>query len=171
MNNKLVVVAHNIRSAHNVGSIFRSAEALGADKLYLTGYSPYPKKANDERLPHIANKTADRIKKISLGSEDSLDWEHSPDIIQLLKSLKNDGYQIVALEQHESAVKIENFKVPEKTALVLGSEVGGVSNEILNQADLIVEIPLIGKKDSLNVAVASAIAIFYIKNVKNKFRS
>ena len=147
----LVVIAHNIRSLHNVGAIFRTAEGVDIDKIYLTGYSGYPPRKE--------------ISKVALGSEIRVPWEYIKDISTLIKKLKQQKYFIVALEQDKKSVDYKKFK-PEgkKLALIIGNEVRGISKQLRNRADVILEIPMLGNRKSLNVSVAFGIAIFELKS-------
>lgn len=154
------MVIHNVRSAHNVGSMLRTAEGLGA-AVYLTGYTPYPAKARDQRLPHIALKTSRRIAKTALGAETSVKWQRYTDISRALTKLKQDGYFIAALEQDSGSRSLNEFAPPAKTALIVGPEVEGLDQATLALADTILEIPMQGKKESYNVSVAAGIALFH----------
>lgn len=158
----LVLVVHNIRSTHNVGSILRTADGFGVDKVYFSGYTPYPAQPNDSRLPHIRNKLTAQIHKTALGAEVSMASEHHEDITQLLKSLKADGYQLVALEQARNSIKLPDFKPAGKCALLLGEETKGTPKELLALCDVTVEIPMLGKKESFNVSVAAGIALYQL---------
>ena len=140
----LTVIADNLRSAFNVGAIFRTAEAFGAERVILTGYTPTP---DDE-------KTA----RTSLGAAESIAWETEPKVKRAIQNLRADGYQIVALETSQSAIDLEDFEWPEKTALLLGNERFGHDVEVLKQADHLVRIPMYGRKNSLNVGIAFGIA-------------
>ena len=162
MNRSLVLIAHNLRSCHNIGSLLRTAEGLGVDNVYLTGYTPYPIFKGDKRLPHIANKVHRQISKTALGAEDHINWRQCEDIAQVLKELKSKGYQIVSLEQSEAS-NITKWKVPVKVALIVGRETQGIETEVLKMSDNIVEIPMAGKKESFNVVQAAAMALFYCK--------
>jgi 23S rRNA (guanosine2251-2'-O)-methyltransferase len=155
---EIVVIAHNIRSTYNVGSIFRTCEGFGVKKLILSGYTPYPQIANDERLPHISEKLTAQIHKTALDAETIVPFEYqaAPD----LRSLKADGYQLVALEQADRSVPLPSFEKPEKIALLLGEEVHGIEPELLQQCDEIIEIPMKGQKESFNVSVATGIALY-----------
>lgn len=145
-----VVILENIRSLHNVGAIFRTADGAGWDKLYLTGYTGCP----PDR----------RIEKVSLGAEEFLPWEHVDSAEKLCKQLKKEDFQIIALEQSERSENIfETTHSQENIALVLGNEVDGVSPEILKICKQHLEIPMYGKKKSLNVSVAAGIALFAIQ--------
>ncbi len=162
--NKLVIIAHNIRSIHNVGSVFRTAEGLGVEKLYLTGYTPYPKIEGDPRLPHEINKIDKAISKVSLGAEKYLDFETKKDIKKLVKQLKQDGYRIVALEQSKKSINLNQYKPLERIVLIIGNEVEGIDSSTLSLVDDIVEIPMLGKKESFNVVQAMAMASYYLIN-------
>jgi tRNA G18 (ribose-2'-O)-methylase SpoU len=157
-------VVHNVRSCHNVGSLLRTADGLGLHKVFLTGYTPYPKAKDDPRLPHQRSKTARQIHKTSLGAEHSVHWDYQKDILALLANLKSRGFAIVALEQSAKSGPIESYSPPDKLALIVGREIGGIEPEILGQSDQIIEIPMHGQKESFNVAVAAAIALYTLVN-------
>ncbi|HBK34434.1 MAG: tRNA/rRNA methyltransferase (SpoU) [Candidatus Uhrbacteria bacterium GW2011_GWE2_40_58] len=143
----MIMIAHNIRSLHNVGSIFRSADAFGIEKLYLTGFTGTPPRKE--------------IAKVALGSEQRVPWEFFSDIHSLLSLLKSEGKQIVAIETGEQAVSLHSFSTePHKLVLIVGNEVEGIEKEVLENCDVIVEIPMTGRKRSLNVSVAAGIALF-----------
>lgn len=145
---KFVLILPNIRSAHNVGAMFRTADGAGVDKIYLTGYTPCP--------PHP------RLDKVSLGAERWMPWEHSKQAVRLVKKLKSMGYKIVALEQTKKSVSIYKWQAEFPLALIVGNEVDGVGKNLLKYVDICVELPMKGKKKSLNVSVAAGIAMFYI---------
>lgn len=148
-----VVILENIRSLHNVGSIFRTADAAGWDKVYCCGYTGTP----PDR----------RIEKVSLGAEEFLSWEKSEDAVVLCKRLKKDGFKIVALEQASQAQNIfEAASFDDSVALVLGNEVEGVTEEVLSLSDICLEIPMFGQKSSLNVSVAAGIALYHLSSNK-----
>lgn len=151
-----VVVLDNIRSTFNVGSIFRTADCLGVRKIYLCGITPAPQ-------DRFGRARAD-VAKVSLGAEKTIAWEQFPDTITAISKLKNDGYKIISVEQDSKSVDYKKVKIKkgEKVALVMGNEVDGVSPEVLKLSDVIAEIPLHGKKESLNVLVAFAVAGFGI---------
>jgi 23S rRNA (guanosine2251-2'-O)-methyltransferase len=146
--NKLVIICHNIRSAWNIGSVFRSADGAGVAKVYLTGYTPAP--------PHFG------ISKTALGAEGFVAWEKFSKIGTVIEKLKKEGYEIVALEQDEKSISLRKYKPQKNTALLLGNEVRGLSKAILEKCDRIVEIPMFGKKESLNVSVSFGIAAYAI---------
>jgi len=154
----IVVIAHNIRSTHNVGSIFRTAEGFGVRKIILSGYTPYPSLENDSRLPHIREKLTAQIHKTALGAEQLVAFEYQefPDF----ETLKQTGYTIVGLEQDEQAVMLPDYNAPEKIALLLGEEVEGLTPELRLASQDLIEIPMHGHKESYNVSVACGIALY-----------
>lgn len=162
---KIILIAHNIRSTHNVGSILRTADCLGADMVYLTGYTPYPSLKADDRLPHIANKLNAQIHKTALGAEISTKWSHSSDIDIVINKLRSNKIEIVALEQSRKAKLLTEFKPSDDVALIVGNEVTGLENKVLENVDRIVEIPMSGSKESLNVAQAAAIGLYQLRFV------
>lgn len=154
----IIVIAHNIRSTHNVGAIFRSSEGFGVSKIILSGYTPYPLVVKDTRLPHISRKLTDQIHKTALGAENIVPFEYQeqPD----LDALHQAGYTIVGLEQDERSVMLNDYHPPAKIALLLGEEVEGITNDFRALCDDLVEIPMVGKKESFNVSVATGIALY-----------
>ena len=161
---KIIVIAHNIRSTHNVGSIFRTAEGFGVEKIILSGYTPYPRLPKDSRLPHISEKLTTQIHKTALGAEDMVPFEYSEDIP--LHSLKESGYRIVALEQHNRSVRLSDYQTPQKIVLLIGEEVHGITEDLIAQCDDIIEIPMVGKKESFNVSVATGIALYELSTTR-----
>jgi len=157
---KIIVIAHNIRSTHNVGAIFRTAEGFGITKIILSGYTPYPKSTNDTRLPHISDKLTNQIHKSALGAENLVPFEysHQPPI----ERLRTDGYRIVGLEQDSRSVMIDDYVTPPKVALLLGEEVEGIPDDLRDDCDDLIEIPMVGKKESFNVSVATGIALYVL---------
>jgi 23S rRNA (guanosine2251-2'-O)-methyltransferase len=160
---EIIVIAHNIRSTHNVGSIFRTAEGFGVEKIILSGYTPYPKLDHDTRLPHISEKLTSQIHKTALGAEEMVPFEYTEQI--QLNLLKEDGFRVVALEQNNRSITLADYKTPEKVALLIGEEVHGITEELLAQCDDIIEIPMVGKKESFNVSVATGIALYQLTNI------
>ena len=164
----MIVILHNIRSLHNVGSIFRTADAAGVKKIYLTGITPAPL----DRL----GKPRPQLTKVSLGAENNISWDSSANspraVRRLLDKLRNEKFKIYAIEQSKKSMpyyKLNlNGKRPSDIALVLGNEVKGIPKSILNLSDKILEIPMAGKKESLNVSVAFGIVAFHFiaKNVR-----
>jgi tRNA G18 (ribose-2'-O)-methylase SpoU len=160
---KIILIAHNLRSTHNVGSILRTADCLGADMVYLTGYTPYPALKNDDRLPHLAKKLDTQIHKTALGAEISTKWAHNPDIYQVISDLRAKNIAIVALEQASGSKPLPDFIPKDNTALIVGNEITGLDKQILDIVDQIVEIPMSGVKESLNVAQATAIGLYKLR--------
>ena len=157
---EIIVIAHNIRSTHNIGAIFRTAEGFGIDKIIISGYSPYPFFKGDKRLPHIAQKLTNQIHKTALGAEVIVPFEYTE--TAPLSQLKADGYRIVGLEQAEHSIQLNKYTAPEKIALLIGEEVHGIEQELLDQCEDIVEIPMVGQKESFNVSVATGIALYQL---------
>jgi tRNA G18 (ribose-2'-O)-methylase SpoU len=152
MNKNAVLILDNIRSVENTGSIFRSAECLGVIKVYLIGTTPAPVDRFGRKRPDFA--------KVALGAEDLVEWEYSEDIFEVIKELKSQDFKILALEQSEDSKKLNNFKSSNTFALIVGNEVDGVTKEVLKKCDSIIEIEMKGEKESLNVSVATGIALF-----------
>lgn len=157
---KIIVIAHNIRSTHNVGSIFRTCDGFGVRELYLTGYTPYPKLQNDTRLPHIAEKLTSQISKTALGAEKSVLFSHEEDVNKVVRRLRSQEYFILGLEQDERSVLLPEYIPQPKVALILGEEVKGIPKDIIDDCDISLEIPMKGKKESFNVSVAAGIALY-----------
>jgi 23S rRNA (guanosine2251-2'-O)-methyltransferase len=147
---KIRVILHNIRSAYNVGSIFRTADAVGVEKIYLTGYTPNPSKDK-------------KIEKTALGAEKYVAWQSYKNLNYLLKKLRKEKFKIVALEQSEKSIPYYKFKPKFDFVLILGNEVRGLNKRTLEKCDYILEIPMFGKKESLNVAVAFGIVALDLK--------
>ena len=158
----MVAILANIRSLHNVGSIFRTADAVGIEKLYLAGITPAPV----DRFGQIRLQFA----KVSLGAEKFMAWDalarSTPAILKLIDRLKKDGYKIWAVEQSKKSLPYYRATTPRGSgvALVVGNEVRGLSPAILKKCDKILEIPMRGEKESLNVAVAFGIVAFHLLN-------
>ena len=146
---KKVVLLDNIRSVLNVGSIFRTANGLGVDEIILCGITPTPLDKKGERRKDFA--------KVALGSEESLSWKYEESALTAVKEYKEKGFTIISLEQNEKSVDYKELTEKEKILLVVGSEVDGVSPLILDESDVIVEIPMMGLKESLNVTIAFGI--------------
>lgn len=160
---EIIVIAHDIRSTHNVGSLLRTAEGLGVNKVYFTGYTPYPVSKNDTRLPHLAQKITKQIHKTALGAENGVAWQHADNITQLFNDLRSEGFQLIALEQNDSATKLQKYSPANKVAILLGREVEGIDEKLLSYCDKIVEIPMFGKKESFNVIQATAMSLYHIR--------
>ncbi|MFZ1249308.1 MAG: TrmH family RNA methyltransferase [Candidatus Saccharimonadales bacterium] len=159
----IVIIAHDIRSTHNVGALLRTAECLGVQKVYLTGYTPYPVQPDDDRLPHVAQKLTSQIHKTALGAEQLVTWEHQAEVVDTLDRLQKEGYAIVALEQTADSFALPAWVPPQKIALLLGREVEGIEQQLLKRCSFTVEIPQQGQKESLNVVQAAAIALYHVR--------
>jgi len=151
MKEQFVTILPNIRSLYNIGSIFRTADAAGIDKIYLTGYSGRP-----DRQPQIA--------KTALGAEKSVAWEYHYHTWQVIEDLKKQGFQIIALEQTKTSIDYRKYKPQQKVALLVGNEKTGLSKQILKRCDKIIHLPMKGQKESLNVAVAFGIISYYLNS-------
>lgn len=157
----VILIAHNLRSCHNVGSLLRTAEGLGVHKVFLTGYTPYPKYDGDTRLPHLANKIHKQISKTALGAEETQPWLHITNIDWLINKLHEEGCLVAAIEQAPNSISLPEFHAPDQIALLVGREVEGIEPEVLKRCDKILEIPMFGKKESFNVAQAAAMGLYH----------
>lgn len=146
------VLLHNIRSAHNVGSMFRTADAVGVTSLYLSGYSPTPLDRFKRPVKEIA--------KTALGAELTIPWEYFGDPKEKIIALKEEGFIVVGIEQDKCAMDYKAYTPTNKTLVLVGSEVEGLSEELRDMCDVLLEIPMYGKKESLNVSVAYGVALF-----------
>jgi 23S rRNA (guanosine2251-2'-O)-methyltransferase len=153
-NMKKVIVLDNIRSVYNVGSIFRTADALLIDKIFLCGTTPTP----TDRFGRVRKDLA----KVALGAEKNIAWQYFKNTTDVLKKLKKEKFQIIAIEQAKSSVDYKKVKTKNNVAIVVGNEVEGINKKILSLCDIIAEIPMSGKKESLNVSVAFGVVAFRI---------
>ena len=157
---EVFLILHNIRSLYNVGSIFRTADAAGVSKIFLTGYTPSPR--------DVFGNFRKEISKTALGAEKYMPWQKMSDIGGLTEELNGKKVQIVALEQSEKSIDYRKFRPRFPIALILGNEVRGISPALLKKCDKIIEIPMRGRKESLNVAVSAGVALCSIlENTKN----
>lgn len=159
----IVLVIYNVRSAHNVGSLLRTADGLGIERVYMIGYTPYPSGKNDPRLPHISARVDAQIQKTALGAEKTVDWEHFENLEPMLKQLRSKRFIIAALEQSKNSITLPTYQPPKKIALIVGTETTGLDKEVLKGCDETLEIPMLGKKESLNVASAGAICLYHLR--------
>jgi tRNA G18 (ribose-2'-O)-methylase SpoU len=157
------IILPDIRSAHNVGSIFRTADCFGASHIYFCGYTPYPRTENDTRLPHESEKITKQISKTALGAESTISFSRHQDIHELIKELKEDGYAVASIEQAKDSVKLSDYKPAKKIAIILGNEVNGLDEKIIRNTDITLEIPLLGNKESLNVSSTCAIVLYILR--------
>ena len=156
MRKNTVLILHDIRSHHNVGSIFRTADTAGIEKIYLTGYTPAPKDRFDREVKEIS--------KVALGAEKNVSWEKTS-LEKVINFLKKNKFEIIAVEQSKKSVDYKKIKPHFPAAFIFGNEVTGLRANILSKCDKVAEIPMIGEKESLNVSVAVGIAIFRILNL------
>lgn len=154
---KNILILHNIRSVENVGAMFRTADAAGINKIYLTGYTPTP-------LDRFGRKRKD-LAKSALGAEEFVPWEQKKNISPLLAKLKKENFMIIGIEQAKNSVDYKKVKLLNKNAFLVGTEVTGIPKNILEKCDIIAEIPMRGQKESLNVSVALGIALFRMCNL------
>ncbi len=152
----IIVVLDNIRSVHNVGAIFRTSDALGVHEIVLCGITPAP-------IDRFGRERTD-LHKAALGAEKSVSWRQHSSTLELVTSLKQDGYSVVCVEQSDISIDYKEVTLTEKTVFVFGNEVEGVSNEVLKIADVIAEIKMLGDKESLNVSVSFGVVMFRILN-------
>lgn len=148
------VLLHNIRSAHNVGSIFRTSDASGVSKLFLSGYSPIP-------VDRFGEARKD-IHKVALGAEKFVPWEYQKNPYTIISRLRDEGYTIVGVEQDERSTDYRTFNSKQPVLFVFGNEVRGISPALRKYCDKLIEIPMHGKKESLNVSVAAGIILFSV---------
>jgi len=154
---KTYLILHNIRSVENTGAIFRTADAAGISKIYLTGYTPAP----IDRF----GRTRRDFAKTALGAEKEMKWEHIKSIDSLIKKLKKEKTTIIAVEQAKDAVDYKKLKIKFPAAFIFGNEVKGLSKSILEKSDAVAQIPMLGKKESLNVSVTAGIFLFRVLNI------
>ncbi len=145
----LVLIAHDIRSLHNVGSLFRTCDGVGLDKLYLTGHSGFPPRKE--------------ITKTALGAEQEVHWEHHWTLEPVIEIVRAQGYTVAAVERSAESQSYTDYAVPDKLALILGNEVTGVAGETMQTADAVLHVPMLGKKESLNVAVCAGIMLYGLR--------
>jgi len=160
MKKKICLVAVDIRSTHNVGSLFRTCEGFGVD-MFLVGISPRPLGDDDDnRLPYIAQKAHKAISKTALGAEETVKWRYADTLLECKTVLKREGYDLLALELDPRSKNLRKLKPKNKTAIVVGREVEGLDGVELKMCDEIYEIPMVGKKESFNVSVAAGVALY-----------
>ncbi len=153
---KFIVICDSIRSLHNVGSVFRTADGAGIDKIYLCGITGHPDVPKAER----------KISKVALGAQDFIEWEYVKQSWRLADKLKKEGYQIISLEQTPKSISYTKFKPKFPLALIIGNEGKGVKKSLLKRSDYVIDIPMRGQKKSLNVSVALGIATYWIGEFK-----
>ncbi|MEI7513580.1 MAG: TrmH family RNA methyltransferase [bacterium] len=157
MKKDIVLILNNIRSTHNVGAIFRTADACGISKMYLVGTTPTP-------IDRFGRERKD-VAKTALGAEKTIPWEYFENINPLLTKLKKEKFTILAIEQSKNSVDYKKVQLKNNSAIILGSEVTGIPEDILEKCDIVAEIPMMGEKESLNVSVATGVVLFRILGV------
>lgn len=162
---QLVLILDNLRSAANVGSILRTADSAGVEKVICCGSTPYPRLKKDSRDPVVINRNTREISKTSLGAEAHVEVEYISDTLDALKQFRDRNMQIYALEQTNNSIDLFVADAPLPAALVVGNEVEGVQKDVIKHCDMVLEIPQRGRKESLNVSVATGIAVYKILEV------
>ena len=160
---KIVIIADNIRSTHNIGSILRTADAFGVERVIVSGYTPYPRLPHDSRLPHIIDKNSRDIAKTALGAELTMAITYSDDVLVTIRSLAKDGFMVVGLEQDPLSVDMSTYLPDCDIALLIGEERHGLTDELRSLCSQLLEIPMLGKKESLNVSVATAVCLYQLR--------
>lgn len=164
MNNFAVrVILSDIRSTHNVGAILRTADACAVELVYACGYTPYPHIPGDSRPAHITTANHKGISKTALGAETSVPVVHLPDTLSAISKARSSGFKIILVEQAENSLNLYHFKPSSPVALVFGNEISGVSSSFFPEADAIIELPMLGAKESLNVAVSAGIVLYNLR--------
>lgn len=165
---QLTLILDNLRSTANVGSILRSADSFRVERVITCGSTPYPRVKNDDRDPVVVNRNTHSIARSALGAEQTVLTEHVVSSIIAIERLRKAGWTIIGLEQAPNSTPLHsNFDLPTKVALVVGSEVSGLNDEVLAACDRVVEIDQLGSKESLNVAVATGIALFRLRSLSD----
>jgi len=148
-----ILILYDIRSNYNVGAMFRTADGAGVSMIYLVGYTPSP-------IDRFGRPVAE-IHKTALGAEQVVPFKVVSSIVELVERLKSEGFRVVAVEQDERSVLLNDFTVPTKVAYIMGSETEGLPKEVLDTVDTILEIPMFGTKESLNVSVTAGIVLYH----------
>ena len=151
-----VVICDSLRSLHNVGSVLRTADGVGINKVYLCGITGMPDTQKHQR----------QISKVALGAQDYVEWEYVKQSWRLVEKRKKEGYQIISLEQTPRSINYTKFKPKFPLALIIGNESNGIKKSLLNRSDKIIDIPMRGQKESLNVSVAFGIVAYWIGGFK-----
>lgn len=159
---KIIPALYDIRSIYNVGSIMRTAEGLGIKKIYTIGLTPHLRQENDSRLPHVINRVENQIQKTALGAENNVENIHFEDFSQFQVYCNRQSLTILALEINPKSTDIYDFHLSNDSVLLLGPEVDGLKQEILEMTSKVLHIPMKGKKESFNVSVAAAIALSHL---------
>ena len=149
-----ILIIHDIRSVHNVGALFRTAESVGISRIFISGYSPTPL----DRFGRVRSDMA----KSALGAELSVPWEYCENIFEKIQEYKKNNYTVIGLEQHEQSIDYKKIQKTENMVFIIGTETTGMESKLLAQCDIIAEIPMHGNKESLNVSVATGILLYRV---------
>lgn len=167
------LIAQDIRSTHNVGAFFRTCDAFGIDEIIFSGYTPYPRLEKDTRLPHLSDKITRQIHKTALGAESTVPFSRFDILDDVLNSLKATNTILIGLEQSEESRSLEEVSKELRVrnevnsiALFVGNEIHGINKKILKNMDYIIELPMLGSKESLNVSVSAGIALYELSKLK-----
>lgn len=163
MSGSIVVLAHNLRSVFNVGSLLRTSDVFAVERVYVTGFTPYPSRPGDERDPELQAQLTKRMAKSAAGAERTMPVTHHADVYALIESLRAAGYTVAGLEIDAGAVPIVDFRPAARIALLLGDEVRGIDASLRDRCDVLLQIPMYGQKGSLNVSVAAGIALYSLR--------
>lgn len=164
MNNFAIrLILADVRSTHNVGAILRTADACSVELVYACGYTPYPRLSGDTRPAHVADANHRAIAKTALGAETTVPVLHLPDTLSAIREAHSSGFKVMVIEQAEISLNLYHFQPHAPMALVLGNEVDGVPPRLFGQADGVLELPMLGQKESLNVAVTAGIAMYQLR--------
>lgn len=152
------VLIHNIRSSHNVGSMFRTADSIGVSRIFITGFSPAP-------LDRF-KRPVKEIQKTALGAEMTIPWEQKENVVEVIELAKKEGFEIVGVEQDDKSIDYKDYIPKDKTLIIMGEEVNGIDKEIIEKCDSILEIPMYGNKESLNVSVSFGVVMYRLFDYK-----
>lgn len=153
-----ILIIHDIRSVHNVGSLFRTADSVGINHIIISGYSPTP-------IDRFGRKRSD-FAKSALGAEESMSWEYCENIFEKIAEYKKNNYTVIGLEQHGQSIDYKKINKTENMVFIIGTETTGMESTLLAQCDIIAEIPMHGEKESLNVSVATGILLYRVLDQK-----
>lgn len=159
----IVVVAHNLRSVYNVGALLRTADVFAVDKIYVTGFTPYPTHPGDTRGAKLKDQQTRQMAKSAAGAERTMPFAPHPDVHGLIAALHEQDYTVAGLEIDPQAIVLDGYRPPDRIALLLGDEVRGIEEPLRERCDLLLQIPMFGRKDSLNVSVAAGIALYQLR--------
>jgi len=156
---RIVVLAHNLRSVFNVGSLLRTSDVFAVERVYVTGFTPYPSQPDDPRDPGLQARLTKRLAKSAAGAERTMPVTHLSDVYALFDDLRAAGYTVAGLEIDDGAVALGDYRPPDRIALLLGDEVRGIEAPLRERCDVLLQVPMYGQKTSLNVSVAAGIAL------------